>query len=765
MVHVSVRRGEFHSGAIFDRYDYLGLDGVLAPYNQYVIETATESLFGVNANLFQLSLYFGYHVYFTPTETFSYGEGGWPTGSVSSLQSGTGSNVAWSITGVQDLNLTPYEILSDPSLVFQGDDIFEAAADIPINDWFNTGDGNDSAFTYAGDDIINLGRGNGLADGGGDADVLMVDFSDRDVAIEYVHNDQAATFLVGGQAAVQALNIERIEVLCGAGYDLVTGGSGDDVIRLGLGGGYANGGAGFDLVGVDFSDQTQGVVLTFNGSTFSASISGAPIAGGEAVEAIEIVGGSGDDQFTGSSLGDFIFGGAGNDIINGAGGWDVVFAQGNSPFRVDLAILTAQDTGQGFDIFIAIEEVRGAGGNDQISGNEISNRLLGGDGDDFLDGREDRDVLIGGAGSDTLIGGDGDDWILAAPEGVFFGSYDPTAGTNFIDAGAGADTVFGDNGDDIIHGGAGDDNISGLGGANLMYGDDGNDIVNGYDNDDTIYGGAGNDILYGLPGSDRLYGGDGNDTLSGDHYVTGLVSNDYLNGGDGDDVLRGDIGDDVLVGCAGRDRIDGGWGFDTADYSEAPAGVVVSLAVVIDFIADTGWQDTGGAGVDQLIAIERVIGSAFDDVLTAAEYSSAAGSVLEGGGGDDQLWGRWLNDTLIGGAGSDALSGGEGVDASVYSVASTSATWVRNANGSWTVTAGAEGMDTLTTVEVLDFSDRDVVLDNASRTFSGDGTSDLMWRNATTGAVAVWEMAGAVQTNAYIAGGAPNEWTVLGTGD
>jgi hypothetical protein len=146
----------------------------------------------------------------------------------------------------------------------------------------------------------------------------------------------------------------------------------------------------------------------------------------------------------------------------------------------------------------------------------------------------------------------------------------------------------------------------------------------------------------------------------------------------------------------------------------------------------------------------------------------AAGVVIEnaiGGSGDDTITGNSAANRLTGNAGADTLLGGAGIDVSVYSIASSSATWVRNPNGSWTVTAGVNGTDTLTTVEVLDFSDRDVVLDNAFRTFSGDGTSDLMWRNAATGAVAVWEMSGATQTNAYIAGGAPGEWSILGTGD
>ncbi|MBL8536981.1 MAG: M10 family metallopeptidase C-terminal domain-containing protein [Hyphomonadaceae bacterium] len=148
--------------------------------------------------------------------------------------------------------------------------------------------------------------------------------------------------------------------------------------------------------------------------------------------------------------------------------------------------------------------------------------------------------------------------------------------------------------------------------------------------------------------------------------------------------------------------------------------------------------------------------------------SIARGAVIEnavGGGGDDTIIGNSSNNRITGNAGADNITGGAGIDTSVYSGASTGALWTRNPNGSWTVTAGVNGFDTLTGVEILDFSDRDVVLDNARQNFVGDGTSDILWRNATTTGVSVWQMSGATQTSASIVGGAPGEWAILGTAD
>ena len=60
----------------------------------------------------------------------------------------------------------------------------------------------------------------------------------------------------------------------------------------------------------------------------------------------------------------------------------------------------------------------------------------------------------------------------------------------------------------------------------------------------------------------------------------------------------------------------------------------------------------GGAEEDRLFTIERVKGTDFADRLVA----SAEGSELEGGGGDDLLFGLGGDDTLEGGDGDDFLS-------------------------------------------------------------------------------------------------------------
>ena len=55
--------------------------------------------------------------------------------------------------------------------------------------------------------------------------------------------------------------------------------------------------------------------------------------------------------------------------------------------------------------------------------------------------------------------------------------------------------------------------------------------------------------------------------------------------------------------------------------------------------------------------------------------------------------------TLIGTPGNDTLNGGGGFSTAVYNVASSAAVLTRNSFGDWTVSAGADGVDTLLNIE------------------------------------------------------------------
>ena len=157
--------------------------------------------------------------------------------------------------------------------------------------------------------------------------------------------------------------------------------------------------------------------------------------------------------------------------------------------------------------------------------------------------------------------------------------------------------------------------------------------------------------LQGYSVSENLEGGGGSDTL------LGAEGDDTLNGGDADDLLYGDSGEDVLIGGRGNDTIDGGDGSDAVSLVDALAGVLVDLSSKKP-VARSLSKDKAGIGIDQMLRVEHVTGSAFNDRLLGD------GSVnhLEGRGGDDTLSGGKGDDVLNGGTGRDVLSGGAGAD-------------------------------------------------------------------------------------------------------
>ena len=149
--------------------------------------------------------------------------------------------------------------------------------------------------------------------------------------------------------------------------------------------------------------------------------------------------------------------------------------------------------------------------------------------------------------------------------------------------------------------------------------------------DDTINGFAGNDIERGRAG---------NDTLNGDN------DHDFLIGGDDNDTLNGGNGDDYLRGGEGDDMIDGGAGFDRAAFTvlvnnPAIGETGVQTGATVDLNIQGVAQDTGH-GMDTLIGIEHVSGTAYADTLI-------------GNGGDNWIWGEGGDDTLSGGSGNDLI--------------------------------------------------------------------------------------------------------------
>ena len=117
----------------------------------------------------------------------------------------------------------------------------------------------------------------------------------------------------------------------------------------------------------------------------------------------------------------------------------------------------------------------------------------------------------------------------------------------------------------------------------------------------------------------------------------------------------------------GLDIVRGGPGHDRALYDERQQRVRVTVGRTLDADGEPGELDditgdieevAGGAGNDQLIGGDTLLGNDGDDTLDGAEGND----VLLGGTGRDELYGADGNDRLVGEAGGDNLRGEAGND-------------------------------------------------------------------------------------------------------
>ena len=593
------------------------------------------------------------------------------------------------------------------------------------NDWAWSGRANDQVFGGDGDDQISGGFGD---------DVLFAGLGD-DLLLGEEGNDT----LTGGGGLDALIGGEGNDILISDGGNLLSGGRGEDLYRLGTGRDVVvlETGSGADVVeGFDISvDRFQLGGQVFTGMTAIGSDTLLVHGGGTVlIRGVTGLSLSGWNALaTGASDGRLLVGEFASDILAGAGGRDVLLGAGGDDQLNGGAGDDLLDGGDGYD------ELEGGDGDDHLTDHGGGGRLSGGAGADVIFGSSAAETLLGGADGDLLIGGGGNDVLFGdgAADSLLGGD-----GNDLIDGGTGANALYGEAGDDTIMGGADGELIRGGIGDDVIHGGGGDDLLFGDGGDDLIHGGSGNDKIDSVAGNSTVYGGDGNDS------ITAQGVNVYLYGGDGDDVINavqsrwvdvnGGAGDDLvyasgygltsggdgndqvwgsnlndrLQGGAGDDQISGGGGagVDTADYSDALSYVTIDLKI-------SGPQDTHGSGRDYLMSIANLIGSNHDDVLIggfgSSQFEGGAGNDrLVGEEGDDRLLGGLGNDRLeggsgwdilVGGTGNDSQDGGEGTDWAIF--AGTRSEYVITTNGLITSVSGADGSDTLTSVEFLCFTD------------------------------------------------------------
>ena len=260
------------------------------------------------------------------------------------------------------------------------------------------------------------------------------------------------------------------------------------------------------------------------------------------------------------------------------------------------------------------------------------------------------------------------EWIDAVAGGIADFEAGILPGANPDDGqlirGSGArDTLEGGIGDDTLQGGNGNDRLTGGEGADQLRGGNGFDHVFYTDSTEGVsvslvsgegYSGtAEGDILRGI---EAVHGSDFDDQISGN------ATRNALFGGDGADSLYGNGGNDWINGGAGADLVAGGQGIDMAVYVNSADGVQIDMA--------TGVHTGGDAAGDQLVSIENLAGSRFDDVL----IGDGGDNRLVGNGGNDVLGGGFGEDILIGKQGNDTMTGGGNADTFLFRPADGSGT-------------------------------------------------------------------------------------------
>ena len=359
----------------------------------------------------------------------------------------------------------------DPCAAIVGDASANTLTGTAGNDIIVGGGGNDTISALGGNDVVSGGAGNDTLRAGGGDDLVSGEagsdtlrFSDSPAGVTASLTSNTVT---GGEGTDRLGEVEHlagsiyVDSLVGdGGANTLNGGSGNDTIDGRLGADALQGGTGYDRV--LYTNRSVTVTLSPDG------VAGDGQAGendniGTDVE--RLVGGSGNDQVTGSAVDNRLEGGPGADELFGLAGKDVLVG------------------GPGPDVFhggdssdTALYDERTAAQPVTVSIDGTANDGETGEGDNVL---ADVERLYGGAAGDTLTGSD-----------------DPLI----------VNIIYGLDGNDLLRGGGGKDNLYG-----------------GLDNDN-LFGGLMNDALFGQEGNDNLDGEGGSDTCRQDAGTGTLTS-------------------------------------------------------------------------------------------------------------------------------------------------------------------------------------------------------------------------------------------------
>lgn len=598
---------------------------------------------------------------------------------------------------------------------YNGDDYLQGGTEVASDgaDQVYGGGGNDTLLGGAGADLLEGGDGDDLLDGGTGDDTLR-DYNGASTLRGGTGND---TIVMATDAGMKG-----------------EGGSGDDVFVIhgtGVRPGAiatADGGTGNDTftINAPFGGNiriTGGTGTDFYAATFG-SLPGA-------VTITDFVPGSSDKIDLGKLFDSWIhvpnpFGAAGYLYLTQVGNDAVIMADFDGPAGSEATMQTRLIlTGVQASTLRATDFVSPFH-DPQVSNKGIA--LVGGAAADTLTGQHLEDTLVGGAGDDMLFG-----------EGA----------NDSLDGGDGNDRLFGGWGFDTVMGGAGADQLDGGEGNDVLDGGDGDDTLIDERGDNILRGGVGNDTLStgSMGGTQQLYGGLGADTfrLSAGSEALNVTAE----GGDGIDAFELSA-----ANASANFRLAGGAGIDTFTVASGFAGKIVIEDFAVNEVLDLrvllqdrallanpfsgiGYLELKQSGKDTLVQYDADgvfgkgaavtlavlrnvaatslggdnfrVGNPLGNAAGAKLAGSDIGDTLRGGADNDEIEAGNGNDVLIGAGGDDKLAGGSGIDTAVYYPGVGEHRWWQEGGGIKVV--GRDGLDVLSGIERLHFSDADIALD------------------------------------------------------
>ncbi|MET0313071.1 MAG: calcium-binding protein [Hansschlegelia sp.] len=310
-----------------------------------------------------------------------------------------------------------------------GDDVVLGTDD---PDRLNGGIGADTIDGFLGADTLKGGVGADLLRGGEDNDTYNVD-DVGDVVQELAGQgyDIVVTSSRYALAADQEIEVLRVGSgvdastgirLTGNEFDnLLMGHAGKNVLDGGLGADTMQGGWGDDTYRVD---DIGDIVSEGHGRGFDQVITSVDYAltPGQEIEVLQVGSGTPDADLmlVGNEYANRIIGNAGANLIDGGGGADTMEGgRGDDEYAVDNAgDVVSEVADRGTDaVLTSVSYTLGARQSIEyltvaeqaycadidLTGNALSNAIIGGDGDNVLDGGGGIDLLAGGYGCDTFL--------------------------------------------------------------------------------------------------------------------------------------------------------------------------------------------------------------------------------------------------------------------------------------------------------------------------------------------------------------------------